>query len=80
MSLDPKKLYRGSEAVGDLVGFDVQAVMAGQYAFRVLALQPIDKGDVLRFRHATCLVTELGQVVQTPTGRLMDFACRVISG
>jgi hypothetical protein len=58
--LDPDTLYRDGAAIGHVTAFNVEPVLAGQYVFQVEASKPIEKGDVLRFRRAVCLVVDLG--------------------
>jgi hypothetical protein len=82
-SLDPDTLYRGGDAIGHVTAFNVEQVLAGQYVFQVLASKPIEKGDVLRFRHAVCFVVDLGQPPRDLASKLILFngiSCRVVSG
>jgi hypothetical protein len=58
--LDPDTLYRDGAAIGHVTAFNVEPVLAGQYVFQVEASKRIEKGDVLRFRRAVCLVVDLG--------------------
>jgi hypothetical protein len=58
--LDPDTFYRGGVAMGHVTSFDVeQAGVAEQYVLRVETSKPVEKGDVLRFRYATCIVNDL---------------------
>jgi hypothetical protein len=81
--LDPDTLHRGGDAIGHVTAFNVEQVLTGQYVFQVLASKPIEKGDVLRFRHAVCFVVDLGQAPRDLPSRLTWFngiSCRVVSG
>jgi hypothetical protein len=81
--LDPDTIYRDGAAIGHVSAFHVE--MAGpageQYALQVEPLENIEKGDVLRFRHATCFVVDrrpgmLSAGDTTP----FNVLCRVIGG
>ena len=79
--LDPDTLYREGIAIGHVSAFNVEPVLAGQFVFQVEASKPIEKGDVLRFRHATCFVVDLGQVSRRPNMILFNgISCRVVGG
>ena len=55
--LDPDTLYRGDIAVGLVVTFKLDPMnIPEQYSFQLKPSKTIEKGDVLRFRHATCFV------------------------
>jgi hypothetical protein len=55
-------VYRDGNALGRVVVFNVEPVLAGQFVFQIVAAKPINKGDVLQFRTATCFVVDTGQV------------------
>ena len=67
-ALDPDTVYRGGNALGRVVVFNVEPVLAGQFVFRIVAVKPINKGDVLQFRTATCFVVDAGQVSTMASG------------
>ena len=81
--LDPDTLYRDGAAIGHVMAFNVEPVLAGQYVFKVEASKPIEKGDVLRFRHAVCFVVDLGQPrLDLPNNIVLfnSISCRVVNG
>ena len=81
--LDPNTIYRDGVAIAHVLGFNVEQVGTGQFVFKVEASKPIEKGDVLRFRHATCFVVDLGlQPNQLPNSRIFfnGISCRVVGG
>ena len=81
--LDPDTLYRDGVALGRVLAFNVEQVLVGQFVFQVEASKPIEKGDVLRFRHATCFVVDLGQQPRRlPSGMFFfnGISCRVVGG
>jgi hypothetical protein len=81
--LDPDTLYRDGAAIGHVLAFNVESVLAGQFVFQVEASKPIEKGDALRFRHATCFVVDLGQPQRQLPNNLIFFngiSCRVVGG
>jgi hypothetical protein len=81
--LDPDTLYREGAPIGHVLAFNVEPVLAGQFVFQVEASKPIEKGDALRFRHATCFVVDLGQPPRQLPNNLIFFngiSCRVVGG
>jgi hypothetical protein len=79
--LDPDTLYRDGAAVGHVVEFRVEPLLAGQYVFRVGTSNTIAAGDVLRFRHATCFVVGISEERSADSKIIFNgINCRVVSG
>jgi hypothetical protein len=81
--LDPYTLYRGGDAIGHVTSVNVDlAGIFEEHLLRVETSKTIEKGEVLRFRHAICIVVDLGQFQgQLPDkAGLIDVRCRVVSG
>ena len=82
--LDPHTLYRGGDAIGHVTSVNVDlAGIFEEYLLRVETSKTIEKGEVLRFRHAICIVVDL----ETPQHEMPNnmrlfngIRCRVVSG
>jgi hypothetical protein len=57
------------------------AVLAEQYELQVEPLKNIEKGDVLRFRHATCFVVDRREgMLSAGDTTPYNVICRVVGG
>jgi hypothetical protein len=72
--LDPDSIYRGGKIIGRVAGFNVEPVLAGQFVFRIVPSAPVEMGDVLQFRTATCFVME----IRPEPAPAVLVTCRVI--